>query len=944
MRIKYLSILVSILLLMGCSYEEQAKNTDNELGEQYKPTGVEGMLTIKLQPEILQAIDNKKNELAIPTGIASLDHYLESIGAYKLKRVFPFAGKHEQMQVNENLNAWYTVWLDNSKMTPSLKSDTKKKNSSIIAYVEPVYEPRLESYAVNPINSVEASSLSESFFNDPLFNKQWNLLNLGTIGNFQNGDEHIISSIPGADINMISAWQQETGSSDVIVSIVDGGVDINHEDLIDNLWINEQEIAGNGLDDDNNGYIDDIYGFNFVDETGIIEAHDHGTHVAGVIAAKNNNGIGISSIAGGNGKVKSGVRIMSSQIFKSNPNYNPKDPDSRSSISVKTSNHTAAAIVYGANNGALISQNSWGYDVGIKTPRVVKEAIEYFNKYAGHSDKSKSLMKGGIVIFAASNDNTEYKTYPAAEPDVIAVAAYAPDFSATWYTNYGNWVDISAPGGSSRVGKKFPHLGGEMTSAVLSTISSSKGQSRYGYMQGTSMAAPHVSGIASLIISKYGNPGYTSQELKQRLLSSVKSLNANNYNTATYYDKLGKGYIDANIALSEIDNSVMPAKPVFVNSAIDAGYSSIKLGWRPEVSSSDKNTNIESYILYMSESEITSANYKDDKVKQFEIPAVFSQAGQVLERTLTNLKSGATYYFALKSFARNGKSSELVVYQGGISTLLNKAPVIISNIDTSRYIELAGNDVLEVIFTVKDPENHIWDYTISNNAQNYHQRNSDQVIVRIFANKYYKGNHSINLTVKDQYGAQSGMRIDFLIKVRNPPRLKDQDKTFNIPYNNKQSFDLRQMMIDDNAADLKFKIKSVSSSNITASLNNAELIITGHKLGTSNITIVAVDNHAQQVEFTIPVFVYKNKGIYSLYPTVATSKVYVKVGEVVKGEVQLRIRDVMGRQVKQERFNTNELDPIKQTYLVDVSSLSPGKYELSIIHNESTSKEYFVKE
>lgn len=664
MKIKYLSILVSVLLLAGCSYDDQAKNTESELGEQYQPKGIEGMMTIKLQPEILQLIDNKKNELTIPTGIVSLDNYLESIGAYKLKRVFPFAGKHEHMQVGENLNAWYTVWLDQAKMTPSLRSDSKKNNSNVIAYTEPVYEPRLESHTVSPVNSSQLNGVSGSYFNDPLFSKQWNLLNLGTIGNFQNGDEHIISSIPGADINIIPAWQQETGSSDVIVSVVDGGVDIYHEDLIDNLWINEGEIPGNGIDDDNNGYVDDIYGFNFVDETGDIEAHDHGTHVAGVIAAKNNNGIGISSIAGGNGKAKSGVRIMSSQIFKNNPNHNPKDPDSRANLSVKSSNHTAAAIVYGANNGAVISQNSWGYDVGVKTPKVVKEAIDYFNKYAGHSNKSKSLMKGGIVIFAASNDNTEYMTYPGAEPSVVAVAAYAPDFSATWYTNYGNWVDISAPGGSSRVGKKYPHLGGEMTSAVLSTISSSKGQSRYGYMQGTSMAAPHVSGIASLIISKYGSPSYTREELKQRLLTSVKSLNANSFNTPTYYDKLGKGFIDANIALSEFDINVQPTRPVFVESAIQKGYSSITLAWKPDLSSSDKSSNIESYVVYMSESEITEANYKGDKVKQLEIPANFSQGQQVLERTLTNLKSGTAYYFGIKSFARNGKSSELVIYKG----------------------------------------------------------------------------------------------------------------------------------------------------------------------------------------------------------------------------------------------------------------------------------------
>ncbi|EKB06031.1 S8 family serine peptidase [Myroides sp. C4067] len=944
MKIQFLSVLASILLLGSCSYDDQAKNIDTDTGQEYQPKGIEGMMTIKLQPEILQALDNKKNEIELPTGVKALDDYLESVGAYKLKRVFPFAGKHEQMQVNENLHAWFTIWLDDKKITPSIRSNDTKRNSDIVAYTEPVYEPRLESHTIEPINSLNGLSSSNSFFNDPLFSKQWNFLNTGTIGNYQNGDEYVISSIAGADINMMSAWQQETGSSDVIVSVVDGGVDIYHEDLIDNLWINEAEIAGNGIDDDNNGYVDDIYGFNFVDEVGIIEPHDHGTHVAGVIAASNNNGKGISSIAGGNGKAKSGVRIMSSQIFKHNPNYNANDPDSRPNLSVKTSNHTAAAIVYGANNGAVISQNSWGYDVGVKTPRVVKEAIEYFNKYAGHTDKGKKMIKGGIVIFAASNDNTEFKTYPAAEPDVIAVAAYAPDFSATWYTNYGSWVDIAAPGGSSRVGKKYPHLGGEMTSAILSTITSSKGQSRYGYMQGTSMAAPHVSGIASLIISKYGNEGYTREDLKQRLLTSVKTINANNYNNATYYDKMGKGFIDASIALSEFDNSVRPAKPVFVEQAIQQGYSSVTLAWRSTLAKEEKKTNIESYIIYKSQGEITSSNCDSNQVEKLEIPASYSNPEDVLERTITDLKSGTTYYFAIKSFARNGKSSDLIIYPGGISTLTNRAPIISANIDVNKPIELAGNDVLEVIFTVRDPENHSWEYLLSNSAQNYQERRGDQIHVRIFAQKYYKGDHTVTLTVKDQYGAQSNMIIPFTIKVKNPPRLKDQNKSFNVSYNQIERFDLKQMMVDEQIERLTFRIKSVANDYITTSLNQTELVVTGTKLGNSAVTIIAVDNHAQEVEFTLPIFVYKNEGIYSLYPTVATSKVYVKVGDVVQGDVSLRIRDVMGRQVKKDSFNTGTLDPVKRTYFVDVNSLSPGKYELSIIHNGNTHKEYFVKE
>ena len=116
---------------------------------------------------------------------------------------------------------------------------------------------------------------------------QWDLYNKGNIGNYTDTDrKKIISSIKDADINVINAWQQTKGNPNVIVSVVDGGVDIEHEDLKDNLWVNEGEIPDNGIDDDNNGYIDDVNGYNFVDNKGTIVPQDHGTHVAGTIAAK----------------------------------------------------------------------------------------------------------------------------------------------------------------------------------------------------------------------------------------------------------------------------------------------------------------------------------------------------------------------------------------------------------------------------------------------------------------------------------------------------------------------------------------------------------------------------------------------------------------------------------------------------------------------------------
>lgn len=146
---------------------------------------------------------------------------------------------------------------------------------------------------------------------------------------------------------MLNIWQQYNEYPDIIVAIVDEGIKLTHPDLQANLWINEAELKGSdGYDDDQNGYKDDIYGYNFVSGTGTIKGHRHGTHIAGTIGAVNNNGIGVSGIAGGDGTPNSGVRLMNCQIFE------------HGSLGDVVSTNIGAAIKYGADNGAVISQNS----------------------------------------------------------------------------------------------------------------------------------------------------------------------------------------------------------------------------------------------------------------------------------------------------------------------------------------------------------------------------------------------------------------------------------------------------------------------------------------------------------------------------------------------------------------------------------------------------------
>jgi len=298
-----------------------------------------------------------------------------------------------------------------------------------------------------------------------------------------------ISTDPGC-FNTCASFKE------IIDVLHDQGVDFEHEDLVDAKWVNEAELNGvAGVDDDENGYIDDINGYSFSTDRGNIEPGYHGTHVAGTIAATNNNGIGVSGVAGGSGN-GDGVKIMSCQILGGNVNNTP------------------ASFVYAADNGAVISQNSWGYQGPDYYEQVVIDAIDYFIEEAGNYPGSP--MKGGIVIFAIGNEGVEGKYYPAAHEPCVSVAAIGAENIIAPYSNYGDWVDIAAPGGN--LGDDYVLTGEDKTyqNGILSTLVNND----YGFLDGTSMACPHVSGIAALIASKFQGPNFTKEDMLLQIVQN----------------------------------------------------------------------------------------------------------------------------------------------------------------------------------------------------------------------------------------------------------------------------------------------------------------------------------------------------------------------------------------------------------------------------------------
>ncbi|MEN8137557.1 MAG: S8 family serine peptidase [Bacteroidota bacterium] len=596
--------------------------------EGFVPRKIRVKLNRQVEVEVVGVLKARVSSYGdiIETGNYQLDALNSKFKVTKMKRVFPYAGKHESKHIKHGLHLWYELEVDNEA---DLKKVSERYSSTAaVVSAEPIHIKTLGDYLMVDagVASAEPNALP---LNDPYLSDQWHYNNDGSISN----------SIPGSDINLFEAWEIVKGSSDVVVAVVDGGIDVDHEDLAANMWVNEAEFNGEpGVDDDNNGFIDDVNGFNFIENSGNITAHDHGTHVAGTVSAVNNNGVGGAGVAGGSGN-NDGVKLVSCQIFD---NENGQA-------------NFANAIAYGADIGANISQNSWSYtQVGVYEQAVL-DAIDYFVAEAGNYEGSK--MKGGIVIFAAGNASTEAESYPAYYPGTVSVASIGPNFVKAPYSNYGTWVDITAPGGN--LGMGFKH-------GVLSTTSNNN----YQLMQGTSMACPHVSGIAALVISEFGGNAFTSEELKSRILTGVVDIES--HNNEIYIGKLGSGLIDAKRTL-EVNAGSPPNK---INNLAIRGISKdfVVLSWDVPVDDDDE-TPI-AYSVHWSENEITQENISS-ALSSF-VSNDEKLVGDEVMHEIEGLKGLTNYYFTVVAIDRWGNRSEM---SNVVNETTNEGPGISSDKD-----------------------------------------------------------------------------------------------------------------------------------------------------------------------------------------------------------------------------------------------------------------------
>ncbi len=856
-------LLLVLALLAGCNRNAPEQElaevfiTETFQTDQGAVTALKGHIRVKMEKEF--------------SSTKAADDLFPNLKITSIRRTFPYCGKFESRTRAEGLDLWYDITFDPSvPLTKASETIAKTKGITHVEYIHPLV---LEDDTVYP-------------FNDPILRKQWHYSNPGTLNDY----------LAGADINLFPAWEISTGSRDVVVAVLDNGVQWDHEDLADNMWINESEYYGaTGQDDDNNGYIDDIYGYNFTvasnnQMAGTIEPGNHGTHVAGIISAVNNNGKGICGVAGGNGKTP-GTRIMSCQIMDN-------------------AGYPAAAMKYAADNGAIISQNSWS-SKDKTLDASMKDAIDYFIKYAGIDEHNVQTgpMRGGIVIFAAGNDNSDFVN-PGMYEGVMAVAALGPGYKRASYSNFGKWVDIAAPGGD------------DVTIGTAYVFSCIAGNS-YGGMMGTSQACPHVSGIAALVLSKYGKEGFTNEMLWDILVSNTTNVDSYNPN---YAGQLGSGLVDAYRCMAS-GGPLAPSPISHVNAKVLSN--SITLAWT--VPADEDSGKAFAYDIFASTRPIDLSDLQLPLAEDVWITTVYSgkiAVGDTVSTTLSDLSFNSDYYFRIVAYDNHNHRTPPTdcIKQ----TTLGNHPPVISPVNGTSLL-LKAFETKTLAFNLYEPDAHIisFQFTAGSKAASASLKDN-QITVSVTGTQAPAGSYTASLVVSDSYGASTTQEITYTIAPNQAPVvISIPENIYMSSKSEVKTINLSSYFSDPDGEPLNFAVTSSTTGNIVkTTLNGSTLTIQGNNYGTASLTLTASDALGAKSNFTILILLRDGTRIVDLYPNPVKDILNIRVGETTSADII--ITSSTGVQVYKATSVT--ISPF-QPAQVNMSSFSAGVYSVGIHFN-----------
>ena len=865
MKKTWIILTATALLGMACAKTEEAAGEEEMPMAEHPAAAVQdspfvpGVAYVYLSEPMTELVEDNLRFEQVPTRAGTFGAALQDLNVKSMERLFPHAGEFEPRTRKEGLHRWYKITYDSAQ--PLTRAEA---SLSTLPGVE-IYEPKRR------IRSM-------SVFNDPGLAQQWHYI---------NGK--------GTDINVQKVWESyTTGNSKVIVSVVDGGVDLQHEDL-----------AANCLPGGPDG------SKNFTTGGYAINPDNHGTHVAGIISAVNNNGIGVSGIAGGNAAQHiEGVRIMSCQIFGENGGDTP------------------SAIKWGADHGAVLSNNSWGYVFDANNDGIIdgdelekaknskisaaeRAAVDYFVKYAGCDNDGNQLpgspMKGGLVIFAAGNDGLQYGA-PADYEGVIAVGATTSEGKRADFSNFGDWVDIAAPGVSIR-----------------STLPGG-----YGNLQGTSMACPNVTGVAALVVSYAGGPGFTADMLKERLLKGANpDILPMNANVGPLVDALG--------AILHGNADTPDVVPSFEAKAIS---NSIELTWK--VTANSLGIPATGYVLYASKSSLSNLNPASPGEGVSTAIALVNdlQEGDTMTAQIENLEFDTPYYVTIAGYDYGRNFSEASA-QKRLTTLKNNPPVITTSYSGDYRIH--AHETVSIPYTVSDPDGHPIKvtYETGSDAASWSQGPStDRYVLQISGNADEPGRYTASITAVDNYGLKVGLSIPYtILENQAPVVVKDIDNRVFHQIGEKFTLDMSEFIDDPDGETLQYSI-SISDRSILQ-LNQQENSLYGTTLGygIADITLTGADARGLKAMQSFKVLVQDPAVEYQAYPNPCKDVLYISIPELDKTTAQVKIVAAGGRTVYDGTLQVSAFEPAR----IDMNACAPGRYSLSLNYGSKTFTKTIVK-